>query len=125
MKTNYYKNHDRMEKVIFGWLRKAWIAFFIVWGIATLAADEPKLELIVDREGALQGVYFYLTDIKPYVMYILECSTDLKDWSEVVQLGTYQTGSYNEQNSVSMISPLWEWESLPKEKCFFRLREVW
>jgi len=98
---------------------------FVLWATTfNMAAAEPKLELIVDREGALQGVYFYLTGIKPYVMYILECSTDLKDWSEVVQLGTYQTGSYNEQNSVSMISPLWEWEKLPKEKCFFRLREA-
>jgi|TARA_B100000809_G_C14701068_1_gene374155 hypothetical protein len=119
MKTNYYKSYV---------VDKAIILFFILWGIATIfkvAAAEPKLELIVDREGALQGVYFFLTDIRPYVMYILECSTDLTDWSEVVQLGTYQTGTYNEQASASMISPLWEWESLPKEKCFFRLREVW
>jgi len=123
MKTNYYKNHDRVEKVIFGWLRKAWIAFFIVWGIATLAADEPKLELKIDREGSLQGVYFELKDITPYVMYILEYSTDMKNWTELVQLGTYQKGRHQQSKS-SMTSPLWEWGRLPKVKCFFRLREV-
>jgi hypothetical protein len=98
---------------------------FVLWATTfKMAAAEPKLELIADREGALQGVYFYLTDIRPYVMYILECSTDMKNWTGLVQLGTFQMGRH-QQGKASMISPLWEWGVMPKESCFFRLREVW
>jgi len=66
--------------------------------------------------GLESGIYFELTDLHPFIMYKLEYSKDLKNWTELVQLGTYK---------MAMTSPHYTWSQLPKNKCFFRIVEAW
>ena len=73
---------------------------------------------IIHKEN---GVYFELKDLHPFIMYKIQYSSDLKNWKEMVRVGTHGT---------SMVSPYYAWDrsprhrkGLPKEKCFFRLVE--
>jgi hypothetical protein len=49
-------------------------------------------------------------------MYKLQYSEDLKKWTDMVHLGTYE---------IAMTSPLYRWEQLPPYQCFFRVVAAW
>jgi hypothetical protein len=108
-------------------VEKALIVFFILWGIATIVnvAYSAELEIVPVQQKTLpngnaygleSGIYFELKDLQPFIMYKLEYSKDLKNWTELVQLGTYK---------MAMTSPYYTWSQLPKDKCFFRIVEAW
>ena len=108
-------------------VEKAIIVFFVLWGIATIfnVANGAELELIVKQQKVLpngnaygleSGIYFELTDLEPFIMYKLQYSKDLKNWTDMVHLGTYK---------IAMTSPYYTWKELPKDKCFFRIVIAW
>ena len=66
--------------------------------------------------GLESGIYFEVEDIEPLIMYKIQYSKDLKNWTDLVQIATW----YN-----SMTSPYYTWSQLPKDKCFFRIVEAW
>ena len=62
-------------------------------------AKAASLELKVKQQKVLpngnaygleSGIYFELTDLEPFVMYKLQYSEDLKKWTDMVHLGTYE-----------------------------------
>ena len=99
------------------------IIFFQLVCIAS--ANAASLELKVMQQKVLpngkaygleSGIYFELTDLEPFVMYKLQYSEDLKKWTDMVHLGTYQ---------MAMSSPYYTWNELPPSKCFFRIVVAW
>tara|TARA_R100000458_G_C8226307_1_gene209277 strand:- start:86 stop:394 length:309 start_codon:yes stop_codon:yes gene_type:complete len=66
--------------------------------------------------GLESGIYFEVEDIEPLIMYKIQYSKDLKNWTDLVQIATW----YN-----SMTSPYYTWSQLPKDKCFFRIVKAW
>ena len=99
------------------------IIFFLLVCIASTNA--ASLELKVKQQKVLpngnaygleSGIYFELTDLEPFVMYKLQYSEDLKKWTDMVHLGTYQ---------MAMTSPYYTWNELPPVKCFFRIVVAW
>ena len=99
------------------------IIFFLLVCIAS--ANAASLELKVMQQKVLpngnaygleSGIYFELTNLEPYVMYKLQYSEDLKKWTDMVHLGTYQ---------MAMTSPYYTWNELPPSKCFFRIVVAW
>ncbi len=99
------------------------IIFFLLVCIAS--ANAASLELKVMQQKVLpngnaygleSGIYFELTDLEPFVMYKLQYSEDLKKWTDMVHLGTYE---------IAMTSPYYTWKELPPSKCFFRIVVAW
>ena len=108
-------------------VEKAIIAFFILWGIATIfnVAYSAELKIVPVQQKTLanglaygleSGIYFELTELEPFIMYKLQYSQDLKKWTDMVHLGTYK---------MAMTSPYYTWDELPKDKCFFRIVVAW
>ena len=108
-------------------VEKAIIVFFVLWGIATIfnVANGAELELIVKQQKTLpngnaygleSGIYFKLTNLEPFIMYKLQYSEGLKNWTDMVHLGTYK---------MAMTSPYYTWKELPPHKCFFRIVVAW
>tara|TARA_R100001463_G_scaffold71140_2_gene124897 strand:+ start:72 stop:389 length:318 start_codon:yes stop_codon:yes gene_type:complete len=62
--------------------------------------------------GLEGGIYFEVKDAEPLIMYKIQYSKDLKNWTDLVQVTTW----YN-----SITSPYYTWDKLPKDKCFFRI----
>ena len=88
-------------------------------------AKAASLELKVKQQKVLpngnaygleSGIYFELTDLEPFVMYKLQYSEDLKKWTDMVHLGTYE---------IAMTSPYYTWKELPPHQCFFRIVVAW
>jgi hypothetical protein len=108
-------------------VEKLLIAFFILWGIATIfkVAYGAELEMITKQQKVLpngkaygleSGIYFELTNLEPFIMYKLQYSEDLNRWTDLVHLGTYK---------MAMTSPYWTWNELPPHQCFFRIVVAW
>lgn len=87
-------------------------SFFITLGLAF--GQEPKLELKIFEGVRVQGIYFKIKEINPYILYEIQCSEDLIKWENMVRVGSYKT---------EMESPLFEWDTLPPNSCFFRIVE--
>ena len=105
---------DKMKKII-----------SLLLLVGAVSANAASLELIVKKQKTLpngnaygleSGIYFELTDLEPFVMYKLQYSEDLKKWTDMVHLGTYQ---------MAMTSPYYTWKELPPSKCFFRIVVAW
>ena len=99
------------------------IIFFLLVCIAS--ANAASLELKVMQQKVLpngnaygleSGIYFELTDLEPFVMYKLQYSEDLKKWTDMVHLGTYQIA----MTAATAYIPPW-----PPVKCFFRIVVAW
>ena len=108
-------------------VEKAIIVFFVLWGVATIfnVANAANLKIVPVQQKTLpngnaygleSGVYFELTDLEPFIMYKLQYSKDFKEWTDLVNLGTYK---------MAMTSPYWTWKELPPHKCFFRIVIAW
>ena len=92
------------------------ITFLLVCVASTNAASlELKVKTRAENRG-LNGIYFELTDLEPFIMYKLQYSEDLDKWTDLVQLGTYK---------MAMTSPYWTWNELPPHQCFFRIVVAW
>jgi len=92
------------------------ITFLLVCVASTNAASlELKVKTRAENRG-LNGIYFELTDLEPFIMYKLQYSEDLKKWTDMVHLGTYE---------IAMTSPLYRWEQLPPYHCLFRVVAAW
>ena len=130
-KMNNKMKYEKPKLMKYGnqnyFVEKAIIVFFVLWGIATIfnVANAAELELIVKQQKVLpngnaygleSGIYFELTDLEPFIMYKLQYSKDLKNWTDMVHLGTYK---------IAMTSPYYTWKELPKDKCFFRIVVAW
>ncbi len=99
------------------------IIFFLLVCIASTNAASLELKVMQQKVlpngnayGLESGIYFELTDLEPFVMYKLQYSEDLKKWTDMVHLGTYQ---------MAMTSPYYTWNELPPSKCFFRIVVAW
>ena len=104
-------------------MKKLITLFLLVASVACVPAASLELKVVHQKTlpngrpyGSAGGIYFELKDLQPFVMYKLQYSKDFKSWTDLVHLGTYKT---------AMISPLWHWNELPKDKCFFRIVEAW
>lgn len=93
--------------------------------VGAVSANAAHLELIIKNQKTLpngkaygleSGIYFELTDLEPFIMYKLQYSEDLKNWTDLVHLGTYK---------MAMTSPYWTWNELPPHQCFFRIVVAW
>jgi len=84
--------------------------FFVTLGLAF--GDEPKLEIRIFKGVNIQGLYFKIKEINPYILYEIQSSEDLIKWKSMVRVGSYKT---------EMESPLFEWRTLPPRNCFFRI----
>ena len=103
-------------------MKKLILLFLLACSVSVNAAS---LELKVMQQKVLpngnaygleSGIYFELTDLEPFVMYKLQYSEDLKKWTDMVHLGTYE---------IAMTSPYYTWKELPPVKCFFRIVVAW
>jgi len=99
------------------------IIIFLFACIASTNAASLELKVMQQKVlpngnayGLESGIYFELTDLEPFVMYKLQYSEDLKKWTDMVHLGTYQ---------MAMTSPYYTWNELPPSKCFFRIVVAW
>ena len=99
------------------------IIIFLFACIASTNAASLELKVMQQKVlpngkayGLESGIYFELTNLEPYVMYKLQYSEDLKKWTDMVHLGTYQ---------MAMTSPYYTWNELPPSKCFFRIVVAW
>ena len=84
--------------------------FFVTLGFAL--EQEPKLEIKIFKGMRVQGIYFEIKEIDPYILYEIQSSVDLIKWENVVRVGSHKT---------EMESPLFEWDILPPNSCFFRI----
>ena len=103
-------------------MKKLILLFLLACSVSVNAAS---LELKVMQQKVLpngnaygleSGIYFELTDLEPFVMYKLQYSEDLKQWTDMVHLGTYE---------IAMTSPYYTWKELPPHQCFFRIVVAW
>ena len=93
-----------------------------------VSANAASLELKVKQQKVLPngnayglpgGIYFELTDLKPFVMYKLQYSPFFgkkQKWTDLVYLGA---------RKMAMTSPYWTWDELPPYQCFFRIVVAW
>ena len=84
--------------------------FFVTLGFAL--GQEQKLEIKIFKGMRVQGIYFEIKEIDPYILYEIQSSVDLIKWENVVRVGSHKT---------EMESPLFEWDILPPNSCFFRI----
>jgi len=66
--------------------------------------------------GSPGGIYFEIKDIDPFLPYWVQYSHDLKIWEDLYNFGSFGTNS---------TSPLFHWNELPPDKCFFRIIQKW
>ena len=86
--------------------------FFVTLGFAL--GQEPKLKLKIFEGVRIQGIYFEIKEINPYILYEIQSSVDLIKWENMVRVGSHKT---------EMESPLFEWDTLSPNSCFFRIVE--
>ena len=66
--------------------------------------------------GSPGGIYFEIKDIDPFLPYWVQYSHDFKKWEDL-----YNFGSFGDNST----SPLFHWNELPPDKCFFRIIQKW
>ena len=99
------------------------ITLLLLLSCVTVSAASLEMKVMKQKTlpngntyGLPSGIYFKLTNLHPFVMYKLQYSEDLKKWTDMVHLGTYD---------IAMTSPYYTWDELPPFKCFFRIVEAW
>ena len=104
-------------------MKKLIALLLLVASVACVPAANLELKVMKQKTlpngntyGLPSGIYFKLTNLHPFVMYKLQYSEDLKKWTDMVHLGTYD---------IAMTSPYYTWYELPKDKFFFRIVVAW
>lgn len=76
-------------------------------------------EVTGQKYGGPPGIYFTFQNLNYDSVYAVEYSHDLKIWTNMYTIGTFS------EDTINFTSPKFEWDSLPPEKCFFRLVKLW
>ena len=91
--------------------------------VAVSAAPKLKIHHVHQKKtevgrlyGSPGGIYFSYTDLEPLILYSLQYSRDMKTWTDLYNFGVFGD---------STTSPLFDWDKLPSEKCFFRVIKLW
>ena len=66
--------------------------------------------------GSPGGIYFEIKDMDPLLPYWVQYSHDFKVWKDL-----YNFGSFGDNST----SPIFHWNELPPDKCFFRIIQKW
>ncbi len=103
------------------------LSLLLLSAISLQAAPKLKIhqvhqkvnEVTGQKYGAPPGIYFTFHDLDFKSMYAIEYSHDLKIWTHLYVIGTFS------KDTVNFTSSKFEWNYLPPEKCFFRLKKLW
>lgn len=103
------------------------LTLLLLSAIALQAAPKLKIhqvhqkvnEVTGQKYGAPPGIYFTFHDLDFNSMYAIEYSHDLKIWTHLYVVGTFS------KDTVNFTSAKFEWNNLPPEKCFFRIKKLW